>query len=237
MTELNLPKYERVATVLRKRILLGVYPVGSQLPPEPELQREFSVSRATIRSAIQRLVRQGVVDVHQGRGTTVLQKGYLRRFDNVVSITEKNAVDLSQTISRIDETPLLDPQFAAFLHIPLHTLVYRFQRIEHSKDNTPVSLLTNYLPREIVPDFASHEGKFIDLYSFLLKTYGIRYKHAEETISAEAAGLIESQVLKVPVGAPLISLRRMASSTTGPMECSYMLCRPGFHQIIVTMED
>lgn len=237
MTELNLPKYERIATVLRKRIVLGIYAVGSQLPPEPELQQEFSVSRATIRSAIQRLVKQGLVDVHQGRGTTVLHKGNLRRFDNIISITEKNAVDLSKTVLRIDETPLPDPQFAAFFHIPLRTPVYRLQRIECNADRIPTSLLTNYLPKEIVPDFISYDGAFIDLYSFLLKTYGIRYKHAEETISAEAADLVVSQVLRVPVGAPLISLRRMASSTAGPMECSYMLCRPDFFQIIVTMED
>lgn len=237
MTDLKLPKYERVATVLRKRIALGVYPVDSQLPPEPLLQQEFAVSRATVRSAIQQLARQGLVHVHQGRGTTVLRKGGARRFDNIVSITEKNSVEPAKTILRIDETLLLNPEDAAFLRVAPYTSVYRLQRIQYGGDGEPVMLITNYLPKEIVPDFASHEGKFIDLYSFLLETYGIRYKSAEETISAEAAGLIESQILKVPVGAPLLSLHRTASSTTGPMECSRMLCRPELYRIIVTMED
>lgn len=237
MDEIRLPKYERVATVLRKRIILDIYPVGSQLPPEPELQKEFEVSRATIRSAIQLLVRQGLIAVHQGRGTTVLRKGNTRRFDNVVSLSEINETDVAHTIARIDEVPLLDPEDAAFLQLPQRSIVYRYQRIFCGKDGTPVMFATNFLAKKTVPDFAAYEGSFSDLYTFLEKAYGIRFQHAEESISAEAAGLVESQVLKVPVGAPLISTHRLAFSTAGPMECSRFLYRPDLYRIVVTMED
>ncbi len=237
MDEIHLPKYERVATVLRKRIILDTYPIGTQLPPEPELQKEFKVSRATIRSAIQLLVRQGLITVHQGRGTTVLRKGVSRRFDNVISLTEINASDQAHAVARIDEAPLLDPEDAAFLQVPLRSIVYRFQRIFLDQNDTPVMFATNYLAKQTVPGFAAYEGCFPDLYIFLNQTYGIRYQRADETISAEVAGLVESQILKVPVGAPLLSLHRLASSTAGPMECSHLLCRPDLYRIVVTMED
>ena len=37
------------------------------------------------------------------------------------------------------------------------------------------SILTNYLPKHLVPDLIARKGQFIDLYTFLFQTYGIRY--------------------------------------------------------------
>ena len=42
-------RYLQVARTLRKEIVDGVYPVGSQLPTEHELCERFAVSRYTIR--------------------------------------------------------------------------------------------------------------------------------------------------------------------------------------------
>lgn len=48
-------RYLQVARTLRKEIVDGVYPVGSQLPTEHELCQRFSVSRYTVREALRRL--------------------------------------------------------------------------------------------------------------------------------------------------------------------------------------
>jgi len=50
------------------------YPVGTLLPPEPELERIYSVSRTTVRRAIAKLSEEGYVQVRQGYGTMVLKK-------------------------------------------------------------------------------------------------------------------------------------------------------------------
>ena len=55
---------EQLATAIR----LGVYPVGSQLPPERELAERLSVSRATLREAIAALRQAGLVETRRGRG-------------------------------------------------------------------------------------------------------------------------------------------------------------------------
>lgn len=43
------------ASELERRIVMGEYPVGSQLPPEPELAVSLGVSRTTLRDAVGRL--------------------------------------------------------------------------------------------------------------------------------------------------------------------------------------
>ncbi|MDA8374850.1 MAG: GntR family transcriptional regulator [Actinomycetota bacterium] len=60
---------------LRRRILAGEWAVGERLPTEDELCREFAVSRVTVRSAIQALAAQGLVDIRHGSGTYVATFG------------------------------------------------------------------------------------------------------------------------------------------------------------------
>ena len=55
---------ERLATAIR----LGVFPLGSALPPERELAERMGVSRATLREAIAGLRSAGMVRTKRGRG-------------------------------------------------------------------------------------------------------------------------------------------------------------------------
>jgi DNA-binding transcriptional regulator YhcF (GntR family) len=67
----RLPLYAQVEDALAERIASGRLAMGAQLPSEEELIREFGVSRTTIRTTIQNLVRQGLVEIRRGRGTFV----------------------------------------------------------------------------------------------------------------------------------------------------------------------
>ena len=64
---------EQLATAIR----LGVYPVGSLLPPERELAERLAVSRATLREAIAALRQAGLVETRRGRGGGI--DGHARR--------------------------------------------------------------------------------------------------------------------------------------------------------------
>jgi GntR family negative regulator for fad regulon and positive regulator of fabA len=56
---------------LIRAILDGHFPVGSSLPGERELAAQLGVTRPTLREALQRLARDGWLDIHQGRPTRV----------------------------------------------------------------------------------------------------------------------------------------------------------------------
>lgn len=67
--------------ILRQRIATGAYTPGSQLPSETALVGEFRVSRATVRSALNRLASEGLIVRRQGQGTFVnarVEKGDTR---------------------------------------------------------------------------------------------------------------------------------------------------------------
>jgi LacI family transcriptional regulator len=52
----------------------GFQPAGTAIPPETELAREFGVSRVTVARALNDLVREGILDRHQGKGTFLSER-------------------------------------------------------------------------------------------------------------------------------------------------------------------
>ena len=66
----SLPK--QIANEIEKAIKNGSLKVGSKIPSEPELVKEFGVSRNTVREAVQALIQAGVLEARQGDGTYIL---------------------------------------------------------------------------------------------------------------------------------------------------------------------
>ena len=68
-------KRREVAGRLREAILSGEHPTGSLLPGENELARRFSVSRSTIRGALEGLARDNLIETQTGIGSFVTFDG------------------------------------------------------------------------------------------------------------------------------------------------------------------
>ncbi|MAT44583.1 MAG: fatty acid metabolism transcriptional regulator FadR [Anaerolineaceae bacterium] len=56
---------------LVQAILENVFPINSFLPPERDLSAKIGVTRPTLREALQRLARDGWLEIHQGKPTRV----------------------------------------------------------------------------------------------------------------------------------------------------------------------
>lgn len=65
------PLYQQIARDIRRKILNGQMPVGSQLQPHRELAVTYAVSVITINKALSGLVSEGVLHSRVGRGTFV----------------------------------------------------------------------------------------------------------------------------------------------------------------------
>jgi GntR family negative regulator for fad regulon and positive regulator of fabA len=52
-------------------ILDGSFPINSNLPPERDLATQLGVTRPTLREALQRLSRDGWIEIHHGKSTRV----------------------------------------------------------------------------------------------------------------------------------------------------------------------
>lgn len=92
---------ESVARELERRISMGEYPVGSQLPIEPDLASAMGVSRTTLREAVGWLVARGLLRREQGRGTYVIGRSPGRR----ISMLLEANLSISDMIREMGMTP------------------------------------------------------------------------------------------------------------------------------------
>ena len=63
-----------VLTTLGREIAQDLIPVGTALPPEPDLEARFGVGRGVVREVVKTLAAKGLVSVRPRHGTHVLPR-------------------------------------------------------------------------------------------------------------------------------------------------------------------
>ena len=203
------PSYARVYHTLKQQIMEGEYPVGKNLPPESELEQVFSVSRITVRRAIEMLQREGFVKAQRGKGTLVLDYLTRQRLNQVTSVSETleskgyKVVPKDISIERVRVNAKLAQEFG----IEENAEVVHVRRIQ-TADGKPIAIMNNYLKPEMVPGIETHAKDIIRLYDYLEETHGIVIDNAVERIKAKNASLQEAEMLRIPIGTALISISR-----------------------------
>lgn len=240
------PEYRRIYNALRGAIESGEYPIGTRLPPEPQLEKIYGVSRTTVRKAVSLLAEEKLVSVKQGYGTQVLRTRPQLETPNsglihgVPAISERifgNAAGEGMRMlqSSLDMTPVYG-DIASALDLPNGAQAVRLHRVRAFGDQEPFSYKVNYLRPDMVPGIERFNGKIHDLYTLLAEEYGLIFCEGDETVSAVAADFLDAQVLQVSVGAPLIKLTRYARTQTGPLECAVTKLRPEFYELRIHMD-
>ena len=71
--------YERIYLELKAEILSGAYAEGDWFPPERALKDRFATTHLTVRNALAKLVQEGFIERHSGKGTIVIYSGDRKR--------------------------------------------------------------------------------------------------------------------------------------------------------------
>lgn len=212
------PAYSMVYDTLKQEIIDGDIAIGELLPPEPELERRFQVSRTTIRKAVELLSRDGFVRAQQGKGTEVLNNKTKQNLNGVTSISEtlrKRGCTVELKSIFIDMVPA-SVHIAQDLQIEPGTEVIRIQRIQLA-DGVPIAIMKNYLKEHMVPGIIQYKDEISSLYQFLSKRYHIEIESAMDRISAKNADFTEAGMLQVPIGTALLYLKRVCFQGANPV--------------------
>jgi len=136
----SLPLYQQLQRALRQAIENRVLSPDDALPPERDLATEFSVSRITVRKAIDGLVSEGMLVRRQGSGTFVCSR-VEKNFSKLTSFSEdmraRGRNPRSVWLRRSSGT--VTPEESLTLRSSPGTPVYRFHRIRIA-DEAPMSL-------------------------------------------------------------------------------------------------
>lgn len=212
------PAYMRVYNSIRSQIRDKKYDVGSILPPEPELEKEFGVSRTTVRKAVDMLAREGLLSVRQGYGTQVISRKAvqnLNKFSSVSESLEQKGRKIGLRSCFIEKIGAPE-DIANLLGVAVNTSVICIYRIKTS-DGKPISISKNYILEQLVPGLDVNM-KIPHLYEFLKEQYDLKYTCCRDTISAYNATFEQAQLLEVEPKTALFSVRRVCYLGARPAE-------------------
>ena len=152
------PRFAQIADVLRDRIAREVYKRGEPLPSEPELAKEFAVSRITVNRAVGLLRTDGLVRVRRGLGSFVRSIPVVTRNANTRFTARdlgRGAFDVEvralgmkpRSEVSIDRVPASDRAASLLGLEPSAEVVVRRRRF-YANDE-PVQIADSYIPAAI----------------------------------------------------------------------------------------
>jgi GntR family transcriptional regulator len=212
------PLYYQLAQNIETAIRSGRLSSGSHLDNEIELARQLRVSRPTVRRAIGVLANRGLVIRRHGIGTLVVPVRVRRpvRLSSLYDdLKESGQTPTTRLLAR--EIVPAPAEVATSLQLSRGTSVMHFERLRLASDQ-PIALMRNFLPLSL-EEVVTEEGlNSTGLYQ-LLRQSGIHLRLASQAIGARSAQPREARLLKVPSGAPLLTMRRISYDDAGqPVE-------------------
>ena len=133
--------------------LIAHTPAGQRLPSEPDLAKQLSVSRATLREAMRMFETQGLIRRRQGSGTFVV--GKVSVLDSGLEVLESletmaRRMGLAVSVSDLHvESVYADQELASALTLSLAARLTRVRRVIRA-DNRPVAYLVDVLPEDVL---------------------------------------------------------------------------------------
>ena len=209
--------YEYVESVLRRRIIQGLYPPGGRTPSESELMQEFKVSAITIRRAIRDLTIEGLLWSRQGLGVFVADKRRTVRHlqgDFQVSFADdmrKAGLEPGLQVLSLSLVSTDDP-IRKNLAVGTKIALYRLDRLMLA-DGEPIGIDRTYLSKQLGDNLNQEiSQKFI---LPLLVSSGMSIDHVVYEVEGGSVSEDDSLILHLPVGFPLLIVHYTTVATNG----------------------
>ena len=202
-------RYHQIAEEVRGRILSGAYASGRLLPSESDLSTEFSVSRVTIRKALELLRDDGLVDSRQGFGWFVAGDTVRQPLARLATIEDQMRDSGATPERRVLEFAFekAPKDVAASLGT---SNVLRVKRVNLA-DGEPFAIVTVWCSAKHGENLSRADVERSPFYELL----DIPFAGATQTIGADAATADEAALLQIPVASPVLRCQRTTNSVDG----------------------
>ena len=209
----TIPLYLQLSQLIQEMIESEELKEGDYLIPEREICKIQDMSRMTVNKAIMKLVNEGMLSRHQGRGTFVTKKKQTTRYQNLESFSEimkKKGINFSTDLISFEKKKL-PSKLTKRLQMESDTgiAIKRIRNLEQE----PVILEMIYLNPEMCPGLSQALVEKNSLYEM----YHYRYHHqllkAEQTIKPILLSKEQAKILKQPVDSLALQIDRTVYTT------------------------
>lgn len=227
MMDKNLPLYVQIANKMRDNIRIGKWEKGNKIPTEYELCDIFHVSRITIRSALEELVKENLLIKKKPVGTFVAdtQQEEKDMYTVVKSFTrEMEELGIKAETQKVSVTKShADANIANFLKINIGDPIIILKRLRGAKDNTFAYFVTYFkYDKKFSLNNNDYKGS---LYKYLA-SLNINIVNNQEIVEAILPNHEVSSILNVSKNTPILKRTRFTNDITNNFyeytECYYI---------------
>lgn len=215
MSQMEIPLYQQIYDDIKRSIDEGLYAVGDKIPTETELAETYSVSRITVRRAIEDLSSAGFLVKRRGLGTFVcaprmrrklLQGGLPESFTDICK--QNGRVPGAKLLSREIVLPRSDEK--EFFGLGEGELVLHIQRLR-TADDQPIFEENMVVPYACNVELATMDLSGGSIYQVMGDLYGRRpEENARVLVEAVSASSTRAMRLQVSAGEPMLYITTYA---------------------------
>lgn len=191
------PIYLQLREVIRTKIEDGDYLPGTAIPSENELAETYGINRLTVRSAVDALVKEGLLRRVQGKGVYVVGNKIERDLETLGGFTQtmlqKNARPSTKILMKVRRPAGI--KFAHIFSIPAEEQIYYIKRLDLANAE-PISLEEIFFPCSLVPELESIDLSVFSLYE-VYDFYGIQLEHARQTLDLAELETSDARMLGI----------------------------------------
>jgi GntR family transcriptional regulator len=216
----QVPLHYQIADYLLIMLQKGSLPIDERVPPEEELCKVFSVSRTTVRRAVDHLLQKGLIMKKQGKGTFWTKKAGTLEGNKpsginrqIFNITEETTVKVLAKYT--EKAP---PHVADFLKLPHDSDVIIFKRLRFI-NREPMSITINYMPVAVGTNIEKKHLEEMTMLETLETVIKIDLGIVEHEVEITRANSEVARHLKVPVLDPVLTVNTSVFDSEGePVE-------------------
>lgn len=229
--------YEQIADRLRQ-LIISTEDAG-QLPTEEALTQQYSVSRSTVRKAVQRLVDESILVRRQGKGTFVARPipKIVHSIDHLAPFYETFRQAGEEVRTEIidfswSDTPALPKELDGW-----QRPVLTYNRRYFSR-GVPHAITRVSVPHGIGSKIARADVESSPIYDVLQKKLALRLTRAEFLVSCRQPSAEVSEALQISQSSFLIILDRITRDANNEaVETTSHFLRPDVYQLSVVLKD
>ncbi len=236
---IKVPLHYQMYLDLLKRIQSGALAPGDKLPPEPQLEKIYDVSRITVRRAVEMLAQEGFVEKYRGKRGTIVS-GSKHDFDiaKLTSFTDDAQLYGDRPSSELVDFELVAPEehVAEALGVKPGESVYLIAR-KRFRSNVVVGFHRAYIKRIGDLDLAPNEfTPDASLYA-LLEMHGIVPASASEVLAVRVPSERVLAILGLDPGTAVFYKERVTRTADDePFEYVEMFYNPSYYRYKVELQ-
>ena len=214
LSQSGVARYLQLGTLFRRKVTTGEWPLGEQIPTVEDLADQFGVAKLTIRQALDLLERDGLIERFRAKGTFVKAKPSRELWCEVH--TDFSGMLTARKGAKIEI--LSERKRCALPQVELAgkpAPSYRALRRRHARDGQFFLLADLYIDERLTKSIPRSAYTSKTALRLIADAPDIDVESVRQSLTIGSADLEVSQLLGLPINAPVAFVERTALAKDG----------------------